>query len=72
MLTQPEMTSAPGSTWRGTDSPVSAAVSSWEVPSVTTPSMGTRSPGLTTIVVPGATSAGSSSTAMDLRLWPTA
>ena len=62
MLTQPEMTSAPGSTWRGTDSPVRAAVSSWETPSVTTPSIGTRSPGLTTIVSPTATSAGSTST----------
>ena len=59
MLMQPEMTSAPASTWRGTDSPVRAAVSSCVEPSVMTPSMGTRSPGFTTMTVPTATSSGS-------------
>ena len=56
MLMQPEMTSSPASAWRGTDSPVRAAVSSCVVPSRMTPSMGTRSPGLTTMTSPTATS----------------
>ena len=59
MLMQPEMTSSPASTWRGIDSPVRAAVSSWELPSTIVPSMGTRSPGLMTMTVPTATSSGS-------------
>ena len=62
MLMQPEMIWLPASTWRGTDSPVSAAVSSWLSPSVTTPSMGTRSPGLTTMMSPTETSSGSTCT----------
>ena len=61
MFTHPLMMSLPASTWRGTDSPVSAAVSSWLAPSMTTPSMGTRSPGFTTMMLPGATSLGSTS-----------
>ena len=58
MLMQPDTTSAPTSTWRGTDSPVSAAVSSCVAPSTMVPSMGTRSPGFTTMMVPTATSSG--------------
>ena len=60
-LTQPLMTMSPGTTSRGTDSPVRAAVSRAEVPSSTCPSRGTRSPGLTTITFPTATSSGSTS-----------
>ncbi len=56
MLTQPEMISSPSRTSRGTDSPVRAAVSSCEEPRTTTPSSGTRSPALTTISSPTATS----------------
>ena len=56
MLTQPEMISSPSRTSRGTDSPVRAAVSSCDVPLTTTPSSGTRSPALTTISSPTATS----------------
>ena len=59
MLMQPETTSAPVSTWRGTLSPVRAEVSSWLAPSVTTPSMGMRSPGFTTMMEPTSTSSGS-------------
>ena len=58
MLMQPEMTSSPASAWRGADSPVRAAVSSCVAPSRMTPSMGTRSPGLTTMTSPTATSSG--------------
>ena len=56
MLTQPEMISSSSRTSRGTDSPVRAAVSSWDVPDSTTPSSGTRSPAFTTISSPTATS----------------
>ena len=56
MLTQPEMISSPSRTSRGTDSPVRAAVSSCEVPAITTPSSGTRSPANTRISSPTATS----------------
>ena len=45
MLMQPLIISSPAFTSRGKDSPVSAAVFSVETPSVTTPSMGTFSPG---------------------------
>ena len=62
MLTQPETTSSPSATERGNDSPVSAAVSSSEEPETTTPSKGTRSPGLTTISSPTETSLGSTCT----------
>ena len=41
-MTQPDITSSPGSTSRGRDSPVRAAVSRAELPSVTVPSRGTR------------------------------
>ena len=58
-LTHPLMTSSPGSTSRGRDSPVRAAVLRVEAPSSTTPSSGTFSPGLQTIVSPSATSSGS-------------
>ena len=59
MLMQPETAATPGSTTVGTLSPVSALVSSWLLPSTTSPSSGTRSPGLTTITSPTATVAGS-------------
>ena len=60
-FTQPENTSAPSSTTRGTASPVSAAVSSWDAPFTMMPSMGMRSPAFTTISSPTSTSSGSTS-----------
>ena len=66
-LTQPLMTSSPSPTSRGRLSPVSAAVSSVERPSSTTPSSGTRSPGLTTMTSPTATSSGSTFSALPSR-----
>ncbi len=68
MFTQPEITSAPSSTWRGTDSPVSAAVSSWLEPETTMPSSGTRSPGFTTIWSPSEISYGSTFTSSPSRM----
>ena len=59
MFTQPLTISSPALTSRGRDSPVRAAVFRVESPSVTTPSMGTFSPGWTTMTVPTATSSGS-------------
>ena len=47
-LVHPPTTAAPGPTSTGTDSPVSIAVSSAEVPSSTTPSVAIVSPGRTT------------------------
>ncbi len=61
-FTQPDSASCPTVTSRGSDSPVSAAVSRADEPDVMTPSSGTRSPGRTRIVSPIATSAGSTST----------
>ena len=58
-LTQPERTQSPAATSRGRDSPVRAAVSSAEAPSLTTPSSGIFSPGRTTMISPTATSSGS-------------
>ena len=58
MLTQPEMTSSPTATSRGTLSPVSATVFSADVPSMMTPSSGTRSPGRTMMTEPMATCSG--------------
>ena len=66
-LTQPEMISSPACTSRGTDSPVRAAVSSWLAPETTTPSSGTRSPGLTMISSPATTSYGSTCTSCSSR-----
>ena len=57
-LMHPLMTESPSATLRGTLSPVSAAVSSEDVPLSTVPSMGIFSPGRTTITVPGSTSSG--------------
>ena len=54
----PEITESPADTSRGIDSPVSADVSSSEVPSITTPSSGTLSPALIRIVEPIGTSSG--------------
>ena len=59
MLMQPLMTSSPAATSRGRLSPVRAAVLTVLTPSVTTPSMGIRSPGCTTMTVPTSTSSGS-------------
>ena len=59
MFTQPLMTSSPVCTSRGRLSPVRAAVFRAEAPSTITPSMGTRSPGCTTMTVPISTSSGS-------------
>ena len=59
ILTQPLMTSSPDWTSRGRLSPVRAAVFRVEAPSTMTPSMGTRSPGWTTMTVPTSTSSGS-------------
>ena len=66
-LTQPEITSSPGSASRGRDSPVRAAVSSVDLPSSTTPSRGTRSPALMTMVSPTDTSSGSTCTSSPPR-----
>ena len=67
LLMQPLITLAPTPITRGMDSPVSAAVSSCEEPSSTTPSSGTRSPGLMTIVSPTSTSYGSTSSSLPSR-----
>ena len=67
MLMHPLMTSSPSLASRGRLSPVSAAVFSVELPSVTTPSIGTFSPGCTTITVPIATSSGSTCTSCPSR-----
>ena len=66
-LTQPLRISSPGFTSRGTDSPVRAAVSREELPSVTVPSRGTRWPGFTTMVSPTATSSTSTSSVSPSR-----
>ena len=58
-FTQPEITSSPGRAVRGTDSPVSAAVSIWLSPVRMTPSSGMRSPGMTMNSSSGASSKGS-------------
>ena len=58
-FTHPDSTSSPVFTCRGRLSPVRALVFTVASPSVTTPSMGMRSPGCTTIIVPTATSSGS-------------
>ena len=55
---QPDRTVSPSCAVRGTDSPVSARVSSEEEPDRITPSSGTRSPGRTTIVSPILTDVG--------------
>ena len=57
-FTPPESTLSPGVASTGTLSPVSAALSMYELPSVITPSSGMRSYGLTTTVSPTATEAG--------------
>ena len=56
---KPESTSSSTFTLLSTDSPVSADVSTIEEPSITIPSRGTLSPGLTTIMSPISTSSGS-------------
>ena len=57
-LMQPEMTSSPSFKSRGTLSPVNATVFNAELPSMTTPSRGTFSPGFTKMVSPTFTSSG--------------
>ena len=59
MLIQPLIISSPALASRGRLSPVSAAVFRVLSPSVITPSMGTFSPGCTTMTVPTSTSSGS-------------
>ena len=54
-LTQPEITSSPSPASRGRLSPVRATVLRAVEPSTTTPSIGTFSPGLTTMVSPTST-----------------
>ena len=67
MLMQPLTTSSPAQTSRGMLSPVSAAVSSVDVPSTTTPSIGTFSPGRTMMCVPISTSSGSTCSSLPFR-----
>ena len=59
IFTEPLMISSPGFTSLGRLSPVSALVLSDELPSVTTPSIGTFSPGLISMMLPTSTSSGS-------------
>ena len=62
-LIEPANTRSPGSLMRGTDSPVTGLSSTPEVPSITSPSAGTRSPGRTRTALPTARlSAGTSRT----------
>ena len=58
-LIHPLITSSPHAASLGTLSPVSALVLSEVFPSIITPSIGTFSPGFTTIMVPISTSSGS-------------
>ncbi len=58
LFMNPDSTPDPGSTSLGTASPVSAEVSTADIPSSTTPSRGIRSPGFTSIISPTLTSAG--------------
>ena len=58
-LMEPDSTVSSTDTSTGRLSPVSAAVFSADAPSVTTPSIGTFSPGSTTMTVPTSTSSGS-------------
>ncbi|MPM65588.1 hypothetical protein SDC9_112485 [bioreactor metagenome] len=57
-FTKPESTVSPIPTDRGTDSPVSADVSTADSPWVTSPSSGIRSPGRTSIIAPTSTTSG--------------
>ena len=57
-LIQPDRTLSPTVTSLGSDSPVSADVLMPEVPSITVPSSGIRSPALTTMMSPTCTSSG--------------
>ena len=59
MSMQPLMISSPSLTSRGRLSPVSALVLRLALPSTITPSSGTFSPGCTTMMLPTATSSGS-------------
>ncbi len=67
-LTVAPKTSSPACLSTGTDSPVSIDSSSDERPAVMTPSVGTFSPGSTTIVSPGRRSSGSTMTCSPLRM----
>ena len=67
MLMQPLMISSPTLTSRGRLSPVSAAVFSVDSPCTTLPSIGTFSPGCTTIMPPTSTSAGSTRSSLPSR-----
>ncbi len=52
VLIEPAKTRSPGSFTRGTDSPVTGLSSTPDVPSITSPSAGTRSPGRTRTALP--------------------
>ena len=62
-FTNPASTPFPGLTERGTDSPVRAEVSIRDVPEITSPSRGTRSPGRTSTSAPTFTLSGGTSDA---------
>ena len=67
ILMHPLVISCPTSISRGRLSPVNALVFRLEVPSTTTPSMGTFSPGCTTITLPISTSSGSTLSSVPSR-----
>ena len=67
ILMQPLITPSPTETSRGLDSPVRATVFRLLAPSMTVPSSGTFSPGLTTMISPTATSSGNTSSTLPSR-----
>ena len=67
MLMQPEMISSPALASRGRLSPVRALVFKEEAPSIITPSIGTFSPGCTTMMLPISSSSGSTCSSLPSR-----
>ena len=67
MSMQPLMISSPSFTSRGILSPVRALVFRLALPSMTTPSSGTFSPGCTTMILPTPTSSGSTCSSVPSR-----
>ena len=67
-LMQPDRASSPLRMLLGTDSPVSALVSSMDSPSTTMPSSGIFSPGFTTMISPTATLSGETTCNTPFRL----
>ena len=67
VLIAPAITSLPTNTRRGTASPVRADVSRNDFPCTTVPSIGMRSPGLTSMVSPTFTSSGDTSIILSPR-----